>query len=188
MNILNNSFIKPALPWILMLVSVLCLCVGYFAVEIKSWSGLFVSIGTAVLSGGVLTAILKSVQFLGIFKEELNSVIFETRFLRNRNDLPDFWEKVTKEFIRDRLPTIHSKILNDVKEQYLPTSYVQYYEDYINVIDIKLIDSENEIVVVTNKTSFTIVLADDHKELSHPFRNSLKCPDKCPITKCDIKS
>lgn len=188
MEVFKNNFIKPIYPWLVMFFGMVCLIFGYFVVEDNKFSGLFVSIGTSVLAGGVLTTILKTVQFLGIFKEEINSVIFETKFLKNRVDLGDFWEKVTKEFIKGKFPTIHNKMIRDVKEQYLPVSSVQYYENYTTVIKVELIDPSLNIVKVNHKLTFNLVMDENHKNFTLPYRSAVTCEDKCPFSKCSIKS
>lgn len=53
-----------------------------------------------MLSSGIFTAILKSLQFTGIFKEEISKVMVGTDFIKNRNDLPELWkEEFLKRFI-----------------------------------------------------------------------------------------
>ncbi len=178
------------LPWLLFIIGFFCITVGTFGDFENSpkFGKYFVTLGSSILASGIFALILKSIQFLGVFKEELNSVIFETKFLKNRVDLPIYWEKVTKELVKDKFPQIHSSIMKDVKETYLPTSVVAYYDKGFNYVDIELIDIDSEFVKVKHKQSFNIVPAEQSKSIAHPFSNRLVMAEGCKTTKCDVDS
>lgn len=184
-----KQFYPTAIPIILLTVGIISITLGSFvSFENKNWEKYLTTLGGSVLASGIFALILKSVQFLGVFKEELNSIIFETKFLKNRVDLPQFWEKVTKELVKDRFPHIHNNIMNDVKDTYLPTSAVQYYDNCVNVIDIKLVEKERKIISVRQKQYFTIIPSETNQKFSHPYWNRIICPVDCSFTSCTVNS
>ncbi len=177
------------LPWILLIVGLISLTIGSFVeFDNPSWGKYFSSIGSSILASGIFALILKTIQFMGVFKEELNSIIFETKFLKNRADLPQYWEKVTKELVKDKFPHIHSAIMKDVKEAYLPTSLIHYYDNCSNIIDIEMIDDVKELVKVKHKNTFTIIPSEPGLAFEHPFWNRIVCPKDCPDSSCTITS
>ncbi len=177
------------MPWILLTIGVISITLGSFVdFTNENWEKYLTTLGGSVLASGIFALILKSVQFLGVFKEELNTIIFYTKFLKNRIDLPIFWEKVTKELVKDRFPHIHGGIMNDVKDTYLPTSTVHYYDNCVNIIEIKLIELERKIISVRQKSSFTIIPSENNQKFAHPYWNRIICPPHCPFTDSVINS
>ena len=112
---------------------------------------------------------------MGVFKEELTNIIFEPHYIQNRNDLPEYWEKLSKELFKNQFPKISDRITKDVKEVYFPTESVQYYDNYKLEIEIDLIDPVKEIVKIKETTKFLLHPKEGKKEFKHEYRNSIKC-------------
>ena len=55
--------------------------------ESETFNNFLASLGNAILVGGVFAVILKSFQFLGIFREELNKILFDEDDLANQKRL-----------------------------------------------------------------------------------------------------
>jgi len=121
----------------------------------------------------VASITLSSLKHLGIFSDELKKILFETKFLRNRKDLPEYWERVTKELLSDKFPKINHLVLNDVREMYLPTSSLKYYENFWQHTNIKLTDRNTEMVEIIQTTKFTVIPVDKHKPDQQYFASSL---------------
>lgn len=181
-NAAKKTFFS-ALPWILTCAGILALGFGSFVdFENDKWEKFLQNVGSSILASGIFALVLKSIQFLGVFKEELNEIIYEAKFLKNRNDLPIFWEKVTKVLVKDKFPNIHSDIMKDVKDTYLPTSMVQYYDNCNETIEIELIDEKKELIKVNHSISFTVIPSESSTVFVHPYRNQIVCSDNCPDT------
>lgn len=129
-------------------------------------------LGKTLLASGIFAFILKTQQLLGVYKDELTKVIFEPKFLQNRKDLADFWEKTTLELFKHKFPGINKKITKDVKEIYLPTQSVQYYDNLRMYIDVKVIDVNKQLVEVIQTSKFTIIPC-DKEEFQHVFVNNI---------------
>jgi len=178
--------LSDGLPWLLLIGAVLVYALVTFliddTVKIKPF---LQGIASSILGGGVFAVILKTIQFWGVFKEELIKLLFEAKYLENRVDLPEYWTKVTMVLFKDKFPKINKQITNDVKETYLPTSSVQYYDNNKHYITIKLIDPEEEIVEVEQTSKFTIIPV-DQKEFKHKFKNTIVCGTKDRIEKFEL--
>jgi hypothetical protein len=98
-----------------------------------------------MLSSGIFTAILKSLQFTGIFKEEISKVMVGTDFIKNRNDLPELWKEISKTIYNRKFPKISEELENRILQTYFPTNENFYYEDYNVSINIKEINEKFEI-------------------------------------------
>ena len=187
------SFVKKtfpsALPWILLCFGILSLVLGTF-VEFNNerWEKFLTTFGSSILASGIFALILKSIQFLGVFKEELIDIIYETKYLKNRTDLHIYWEKVTKVLVKDKFPNIHSAILKDVKDTYLPTTTVQYYDNCIETLEIKVLDVNRQVIQNQQTVSFTVIPSEPNISFVHPYSNILVCSKGCVDTKWSLLS
>ncbi|MCU0351743.1 MAG: hypothetical protein MUF43_13100, partial [Flavobacterium sp.] len=162
-----------ALPWLTTLFGLAFFLAGTFIEftkpEVKE---IFSGLGKTLLASGIFAFILKSQQLLGVYKDELTKVIFEPKFLQNRKDLADFWEKTTLELFKHKFPGINKKITKDVKDLYLPTQSVQYYDNLKMYINVKVIDVEKELIEVIQTSKFTIIPC-DREPFLHSFVNNI---------------
>lgn len=152
-KIYSNKSFQSALPWLMLILGLLCLTFGTFnESENKKLLDFLKELGKAILIGGVFAVLLKSIQFMGVFKEALISIVYEAKFLENRKDLPTIWEKVSIVLFKNKFPKISEKVLNDVKETYFPTQEVIYYENAEHELKFNLIDDSNvlKIILITN--------------------------------------
>ncbi len=103
-------------------------------------------IGIALFSSGVFAAVLKSLQFTGIFREEIEKVILSTDFVKNRRDLPQLWSSISKAIYNEKFPIISEEIEARILKTYLPTEYDYYYKDYIITIKVEQVTDNFEII------------------------------------------
>lgn len=95
------SGVKKSFALIVLLLGVIALSYSIWGTFVDSrWKELWGSIGKLSIASGLFTFLVKSFQFSGIFKSELTKIIFEPRFLANRKDLSEFWEKVSVELFK----------------------------------------------------------------------------------------
>jgi hypothetical protein len=180
---------KKGFPYIVLVLGIVMVCLGMGKVfTIDKVNDTVASLGKVFVGSGLFTFMIKSFQYTGIFKEELTKVIFEPRFLKNRNDLPLYWEKVSKELFKNTFPKISDKITKDVKETYLPTETIQYYDDVKHTIDIEMIDEVNEIVKVRDTVKISLHPREQKKAFPHSYRNTIRCLENDPNTKLSVVS
>lgn len=148
----------------------LLLVIGIFIIYMSSWSffnfyikGILEKIGIAVLSSGVFAAVLKSLQFTGIFKTEIEKIILGTKFIENRNDLPKLWRKVSRSIYKKKFPNISKELENIILKNYFPTNHPYYYSDFRYTLNIEELTSNN-IIKFTQNHSFLVNLAKGETE------------------------
>jgi len=126
----------------------------------KYFQDILEKIGLAVLSSGVFAAVLKSLQFTGIFKKEIEKIVLGTKFIENRNDLPKLWRKVSRSVYNKKFPKISKELENIILTNYFPTDHAYYYKDFRYTLDIEELTDDN-IIKFTQNFSFEVVLSKD---------------------------
>ncbi len=151
--------------WILLIISLLLMLVIYLDwVKDAKLLDLLEKISLAILSSGIFAAVLKSIQFTGLFKEEIEKVILGTDFVKNRRDLPQLWKTISKTIYKRKFPNISEDLENLILDTYFPTNEDYYYEDYIVTINIEEINNDFEIIY-TQTCKYKVVLDKDVDEI-----------------------
>lgn len=154
----NSKGFQTALPWLTVLIGGLTLAYGSFGTfQDTRWSEFYLIFGKTLLTGGVFAVLLKSMQFMGIFKDEITKVIYDPKYLSNRIDLPEIWQKVSTVLFKNKFPKISEKLLKDVKEIYLPTKEVSYYDNAEHQLEFRIIDKEQKTIKIIDIASLDVV-------------------------------
>lgn len=154
---IRNFFYKH-LPWIFIILSTIFVGLAQSEIISNTHINSFIEkIGIALFSSGVFAAVLKSLQFTGIFREEIEKVILGTDFVKNRKDLPELWRAISKAMYNEKFPEISDKIESKILDTYLPTEYTYYYENFIITINIEEITEDFDIIY-TQTMKFKVIL------------------------------
>lgn len=166
----NSKGFQTALPWLTVLIGGLTLAYGSFGTfdNIK-WAEFYLVFGKTLLTGGVFAVLLKSMQFMGIFKDEITKVIYDPKYLSNRLDLPEIWQKVSTVLFKNKFPKISDKLLKDVKEIYLPTKEVSYYDNAEHQIEFRIVDKQNKIIKITDIATLDVVCENKDTKTVYEF-------------------
>ena len=138
--------------------------------------GLF-SIGTTITTAVVFLTIVKSKQFLDIFKKQLRSIIYCTEHLEKRKDIRDLWIKTSTAMYKKNFPELCEK-LEDNLEKYIPIDSSKYYENYTYKVDISF-DGENENFLILNES--------ESFDLISRTKNEIEYNSSCVFEKEDYK-
>jgi hypothetical protein len=177
-KIYSSKGFQIALPWMLLIIGLgLLLYTTFGTIDSGSNKELLKSIGNAILVGGVFAVLLKSIQFMGVFKEELTKLIYEPKTLENRIDLPEMWEKMSTVLFRNKFPKISDKVLKDVKDRYFPTSEVSYYENCEHEIGIRIKNKDTRTLLITYNVSLDVVCEKSDSKTKYEFGYSKKHND-----------
>lgn len=122
-------------------------------------------VGLTILTSGVFAAVLKSFQFIGVFKKEIENVILDSSFLTKRSDLDDLWKKISKIIYNKKFPEISDDLESIILNSYFPTNHEYYYEDAIITINVEELDV-NDNIKYTQTIKFKVVLAENIDEIS----------------------
>ena len=127
--------------------------------------------GDLILISSIISFLIDSAEYMGVFKKELEDVIYDTKFLKKRTDIENIWIKVSDVLFRSRFPKISNQLMMAVKNYYTPDDELKlnYYDDYRNTYTISYDEENQDIVHVENKTSF-ILNVEDEKEFDFPMR------------------
>jgi len=158
-----KKFIYRHLAWVFIILSVLLLWIADWGVFHEKLNNTIEKIGFAIFSSGVFAAVLKSIQFTGLFKEEIEKVILGTDFIKNRRDLPILWKAISQTIYKRKFPKISDELEDRILNTYFPTKTEYYYEDYIVTINIEDLD-ENFVVTYTQTCMYNVILDKDIDE------------------------
>src|SRR5205809_3270646 len=81
--------IVTALPVLLVLVSVGFYLLGLFVIKDEPARPVIFSLASAILAGGVFASLLKSFQFIGVFRDAIADVMYRDPKFLERLDLPE---------------------------------------------------------------------------------------------------
>ena len=160
-------------------IPVIFIVIGLFALLLSIW-GTFENLlwketwgtfGKTILASGVFAGILKLMQISGVFKEELEKLMFEPKFLKNRNDIPSYWDKLSQELFKNKFPGISKKLLNDIKDTYFPTKSVTYYDQLEHFYEIDL-DDEG-VLTIKQKVSLNVICSSSKESIEYSYINSI---------------
>ncbi|WP_373060281.1 hypothetical protein [Zunongwangia sp. H14] len=129
-------------------------------------------IGFVALTSGVFAGVLKSIQFSGLFKEELTKIISGSDFLKNRKDLPDLWKKISKIIYSEKFPEISSLLEDRILTTYFPKDKNHYNEDVVISMVIHSI-TDDLIINYTQTLEYYAVLDNEKTESTVQYTQTI---------------
>lgn len=167
----RKIFNRNAIPVIFIIIGLFAITLGIWGNLVPEWKEAWLTLGKTTLASGVFAGILKLMQVSGVFKEELEKLIFEPRFLKNRNDIPAYWDKLTQELFKNKFPNINTKILKDIKELYLPTKDMVYYDEQEHFLEMRL--DATGTLTVKHQTTLSLVCTGEKDTVNYEFQNAM---------------
>jgi len=140
------------------------------------------SIGGIILAGGTFSAIVKGIQYAGVFQDELARVIFSEHGLRRRADLNEIWLTATNLLHPDPFPQIRDRVRSWVIERIFQNQGDHYFEDAVHTYMISFensMDKRRNIVTIEHHFQALIVPRKDVKliEWNPKFVGSAPSPE-----------
>lgn len=123
-----------------------------------------------MIIGVVVGYVSNAAQFLGIFKKELQDIIYGKEFLKVRKDITSLWETVTKEMFNAKFPAINKELLANIQKTYLPMNNLIYYNDYNTTVSVEWANKERNIIKVKHDISFDLI-AESTKKIEFPLKS-----------------
>lgn len=167
--------IRLALPTILLLVGLFLFCgclFGWFGLEGNSrLFKVLEKAGDLILISSVITFLIDSAEYLGIFKKELSEVIYEPKFLAKRKDIENVWIAVSKVLFNSKFPQISTDLMMAVKNYYTADQNIKlsYYDDYKITYYVDYEEEDHSIIKVKTVTRLTLKV-EDTKQFDFPMR------------------
>ena len=168
--------LRLALPTILLLAGAFLFfaCTfDWFDLEVphKTLFKILEKLGDLILISSVISFLIDSAEYMGLFKRELETVIYDTKFLSKRNDIEEIWVGVSKVLFQSKFPQISTNLMMAVKNYYTPDDQLKlnYYDDYRITYTVSY-DSENpDNICVVSNTSFMLNV-EDCNEFEFPMK------------------
>ena len=170
MKTIIKKFFNAKEAWIFLLIGLFLYYLGYYIIEKEIIKQIIIKFGDVLVIGVVLGYITNISALFGVFKKELEDVIYAEKFLKKRTDLEVIWENITKELFKSKFPSIHKDLLSVIKNKYLPVDNIIYYNDYNISIDIEWLDIEKKIIKCIKKIDFDLI-AEDKCQITLPLQN-----------------
>lgn len=151
--------------WLLIIFSLILFSLSKINVFVFEAEELLEKASFAILSSGVFAAVLKSIQFTGIFKSEIEEIILGTDFIENRSESnqQQLWKATSKAIYKKKFPELSGFIEGRILGTYLPTNKDFYYRDYVITINIEEIN-KNFDISYTQTSKFEVVLDESISE------------------------
>lgn len=175
-SILSYDNFRGGSAWFLLLLGIALYCCGYFWMPNDSiWKEVVVKIADVLVIGVIIGYLSNAAQFLGVFKQDLQDIIYGKEFIKNRNDIDVVWENVTKQLFKNKFPALQKDLLNIISD-YLPKDEVSYYNDYETHTTIEWVDRKIGIIKATDNIEFELI-ADNSSRFTYPIKNWVRVPD-----------
>lgn len=107
-NLLSYNFFRTGVAWIILIVGIGLYAYGYFGINQDSiWKEIVIKIADVLVIGVILGYLSNAAQFLGVFKSDLQDIIYGKEFIKQRKDLDPLWDTLSKQLFKNKFPAIH---------------------------------------------------------------------------------
>jgi len=158
-----------ALPLIVTVVGVLLYLLGVYLIKEAPWQAILFSVASAILAGGVFAGLLKSFQFIGVFRDAIADVMYRDSKFLERLDLPALMLSVISASIAQRFPDLSRKMSKAVFDSYLTFAKDYYYTDMHRRITILSYEDKTDIVTFQEEFRLSIH-ASPGQEIDYSFK------------------
>lgn len=132
---------------------------------------LLYTLGSAILSGGVFAAVLKCVQFLGVFERALENIVLGNKaWLKSlsENRLKALWTDTTAAIVVKGFPELSASLTKDVLDQMVPKLEKYYYSSISRRIELRSYDEATD-TLQTFEEYRLVINAHADEEIDYSF-------------------
>lgn len=137
---------------------------------------ILLKVGDVFVIGVVVGFVANAAQFLRLFKQELQNIVYGKEFIGKQKDVSDIWDTVSKQLFKNKFPRIHAEFLSVIKS-YFPKDEVSYYDDYETHIKIEWHDCCRDLIKVTDSVRFNLI-AESEDKFVYPLITTTCVKDK----------
>lgn len=158
MKLLSYKTFRGGSAWIILIIGIFLYYLGYFHVTPNTiWKEIVIKVADVLVIGVILGYLSNAAQFLGVFKQDLEDIIYGKQFLKKRNDIANLWENVSLQMFKEKFPAISKELLTTIKNSYLPLNEVSYYHDYKVIIELSWADDEHNFIIAKDTINFDLI-------------------------------
>lgn len=168
--------VVTAMPIILGIVGVVLLGWGYSLAggdaSALNRQKLLYTIGSAVLSGGIFASVLKSFQFLGIFQEAMENIVFSNqRWLGSLSDarLRTLWSDATQAIVTKGFPRLSASLGKEVLDEVIPKLGDYYYTKMFRRLELVGFDTTTGVLEMAEEYELAIHAYTAETEIPYKF-------------------
>lgn len=156
---------KHTIVWLIPIIGVLGYIMAY-----SGWIGeaeplcnyykyrdIAIKISDVLIIGGVVGFLTNSAQFLGVFKNELEGIIYSTKMLSLRKDISEIWKNASTAMFEKKFPDISEDLFDMIKNNYICKDEYSYYDNYKTITDVNWDDDEKKFLKVTDQIIYDLV-------------------------------
>ena len=163
-NLLSYNKFRSGSAWIILITGIALYAIGYFVcIEGSIYKEIVIKIADVLVIGVILGYLSNAAQFLGVFKKDLEDIVYGKEFIKKRNDLPVLWDTLSRQMIKEKFPAISKDLLAVIKDYYLPVESPIYYNDYHIIEEISWADQNKKFVKVEETINFEIITESENK-------------------------
>ena len=128
----SKNTIKKSVGVICALIGISLYIIGYGFMDIQSTaSKIIINIADVFIIGVVVGYLSSVAQWAGVFKKEIQDIVFGKKLIGERNDINSIWSNVTKQLLKNKFAPIHEELLCAIRNAAIPSDdTVSYYEDH----------------------------------------------------------
>lgn len=164
---------KQSIGWLMALIGLVFYAIGYYCKYINPaafWTDIFIKIGDVLIIGVVVGYLTGVAQWSGIFKKEIQDIIYGKEFLNKRNDIESLWYNVTKQMFKFKFADIHKDLLATLRNTLPGEDDISYYEDYDADTKVEWVDPKSGLIKSIDTFAMYIV-AESDKAFSYPIKS-----------------
>lgn len=122
-------------------------------------------IGVAILGAGVFAVILKTVQFVDIFREHIFEVFYSPEAFKSVKDLRTKWLELTEVILKNTLPMSHSAASEKIRKQFIDKELHYHFEKYKVTYEIEVVENAGKIGLdIKHSINTEIIVSPSHKD------------------------
>lgn len=144
---------------------------GFTLPDSAAIAGLIKIIASAIISGGFFAWLTKVAQLRGVFRKELEKVIYSQDHLLVRKDAEKLWASVTRSLHGESFKDIEKKIYSAITKNYLAQdNKTFYYKQAKRRTWISVVDRKKQIVEVETEFSAILVPNTSQKKILRHYK------------------
>ena len=123
----------------------------------KELNEIIIKISDVLVIGGFVGFLTNSSQFFGVFKNELEKIIFSTEYISTKKNISEIWRKTSKVMFEEKFYNISEELLNIIEKHYICKEEYSYYDNYRIITDVKWADKEKIYINVVDNINFNLI-------------------------------
>lgn len=159
------------MPWLFLLLGLSFLAVAHFGIDAttqRSWHGFLIGVGSLTLSAGVFSVLLKSFQYIKLFRDELLSLFAEDAFRQrleavvrpspaSTSELRALVEPLVERFAKSHRAELSVGAVEHLRQLFSTFETDGYYRTFTRTIKIRAYDHVSRALQIDDDVFIDLV-------------------------------